>query len=282
MTNLMNAGIPKRTSLGPAGITGAPGNYLKPNQDIPSAGGAWASQTFTASGSFTVPPGLPVNKRGKVELFITACAGGGAGGGGGEVNQNATLTIGGSGQGGDWTYRFKVQAYPGETIPVTIGAGGAPGGSNAGSGATPGAGAAGGSTTFGAYVTLSGGAGGLVGSNGTEFTQPYNPANSGAIISGAIANDNAIHEGARGASGFSQPNFLQQINASGNSVLILGPYTAVRDGGGGGLFGMGGTWPAGAAGANTGAGGSAPGATGLSFGGVGGSGQLIVEWRIPA
>ena len=75
-----------------------------------------ASQTFTSSGSFTVPAGV---------TSITATIIGGGGGGGGTEGRGDNRAGGGGGSGG-----YSVGTYtvtPGSVITVTVGRGGAPG-----------------------------------------------------------------------------------------------------------------------------------------------------------
>lgn len=69
------------------------------------------SQTFTASGTFTVPPGV-------TKIYVTAC-GGGAGG------SSATDSISGNGGGGgDYIFKKPYWVTPNETIQITVGKGG--------------------------------------------------------------------------------------------------------------------------------------------------------------
>ena len=67
-------------------------------------------ETFLASGSFIVPA--------DVHEISAVCIGGGGGGNGGEDG-------GGGGAGGDLRWGIKIPVTPGETLTVTVGAGGA-------------------------------------------------------------------------------------------------------------------------------------------------------------
>ena len=111
-------------------------------------------QEFLASGTWTAPAGL---KNG--ECWVTACAGGG-GGGGTKLTTSPTPGSAGGGGGGDSVYRKRLEVTPSTGYTITIGAGGA-----AGVSASPGyeylltAGGTGGTTSFGALLSLTGGAG---------------------------------------------------------------------------------------------------------------------------
>lgn len=101
------------------------------------------SQTFTANGSWVCPTGI-------TSAWLTGAGGGGAGGVGG------ASTNGGGGSGAA-VLRQQVTVVPGTSYAVTIGAGGA---------TTAGDGNPGTATSFGALLTLAGGAGGLQANTG--------------------------------------------------------------------------------------------------------------------
>jgi hypothetical protein len=114
------------------------------------------AQTFTSAGIFTVPPGVTT-------VYVTMCGGGGGGGAADGLNNGAP--------GGNAAIVFMraVQVTPGQSITITIGAGG--------SGGKSGYGTSGGTTSFGPYVSCIGGAGGAGGtsaSNGASTTN-YSP-----------------------------------------------------------------------------------------------------------
>jgi hypothetical protein len=279
-------GVPARM------LPGSTSYLAVPNLDLPTAGGAWApAQSFTASGVFTAPSsGVRLNKRGKVEVFLTACAAGGAGGG--DAGAYAGLSAAGwrfpnGGQGGDWVFRYKVELNPGEQVAVTI----------------PGAAVLsnGGSLTFGSYLALSGGVRGTGVTAGPSTPNP-DQAVSGAILSGSIENDNAIREGSTGGRGGQNDSWSNQAHSHsaepGKICPAAGAFAGGAPtqgsvnisswscgGGGAGLFGPGGAAQTGivsgnagtAGGNNTGAGGG-----GGDPGGAGGSGRLDVTWRIAA
>ncbi len=125
---------------------------------------------FTSSGTFDVPVGITT-------IYVTAS---GAGGGG----SHTTYTCGGGG-GGAGCMKAPVTVTAGQTLTITIGAGGDAGGNN---------GAAGGDTTVtgtNVSVTLGGGGG------GTSNVQP-NGGGSGGSTSGV---SNALTSGSGGDGG---------------------------------------------------------------------------------
>lgn len=240
--------------------------------------------TFTASGTFTAPSTkVLLNKRGKIDVYLTACAAGGAGGTSSGVdatspdpdngwNWGTQHGFSGGGQGGDYTHRYKIELRPGEKVAVTIPT------------------SSGGSFVFGSYLTLSGGAVGRTAAPGTSATAHGLVGH--VFISGSLVNENGVREGAAGCRGGTNPSWYnnpsstpadhQNNNVIGNYVGIgAGNNTAsgVNVGGGGaGLFGNGGNQQAAAA-SNTGAGGG--GAATIAQGNpAGGSGQCYLEWRV--
>lgn len=96
-----------------------------------SSNATWYSQTFTSSGTFTVPIGITL-------VYITAEGGGGS---------------------GMYIINFPIAVISGETITVTIGSSGNAGAANS-------SGSAGGSTSFGSYLSLAGGGGQNIGIGG--------------------------------------------------------------------------------------------------------------------
>lgn len=213
--------------------TGNSGKFLTTNGTDASWGEVvmreYKSQTFNTSGTFTVPADVDV-------IFVS---GTGAGGGG------AAADIGGAS--GAACEMVPIAVTPGESITVTIGSGGA-------------VGTAGGTTTFGSYISLPGGAGGVSGGvalGGLKTQQTHE-----LISGGKMSNTDASTIGSyiTGASTYK----VSSYNAAGNSRYLAGGGTQ----GAGGYFGPGGNGAA--AGANTGAGG------GINY--AGGSGKIIVWW----
>jgi hypothetical protein len=255
--------------------------------DPPGAGGTWTDPViFTASGTFTAPSsGVRLNKRGKVEVFLTGTAAGGSGGSGNLPEPPAEFVywFPWGGEAGQWCRRFKVELNPAESVAVTIPT------------QTP-INASGGALTFGSYLTLSGGIGG----EGGRTDYPAHTLNmwGGLLISGSDKNDNVIRRGAHGGRGARRTqdaydNSFPGIPGGTNPVMgnYLGGYYGFGSSGpgGAGLFGDGGGgngWaisaPGGDAIANGGGGGGGGGAWGVNNGGKGAGGQLWIEWRVAA
>ena len=169
-----------------------------------------ALQSFTSSGSFTVPAGV-------TRVRVTVTGGGGAGG------SNTVAPAGGGGAGGT-ALAILSSLTPGSIIPITVGAGG-----TASSGNT---GGVGGTSSFGTYVSATGGAGGIGGTT-------YGPMAGGAGGSGVGGNVNNIGSygtdcvlsGARGGDG----------GGPGNGRGTTGAITAFAGQGYGGGGGGGGS-----------------------------------------
>jgi hypothetical protein len=235
-----------------------------------SVNGSTVNQTFTASGSFTVPAGV---------TSITAYAWGGGGGGGGAWSNSLSYGSGGGGGGGSMKSGTLTVA-PAQVYTVTIGAGGTAGSSSGGNGGT------GGTTTFsgtGGTITTLGGSG------GTGCTT------SGGKAGGAGGTGGTFNGGA-GASGNSGSNYEQGGGggAGAGSGAVGGNAPAASDAsggpggtGGGGTYtgGNGGLHPQGVSNGNAGGAGNAPGGGGSGAsdydawgyaGGAGARGQVII------
>ena len=204
-----------------------------------------ASESFTSSGTFSVPSGVTA-----IDLLVV----GGGGAGGGAASSAGALRSGGGGAGG-LVFMPSYPVTPGGTITVTVGCGGggiapcsnARGGngqnSSFGSPGDPGLGC-------GGVLTGNGGSGG----GGAESGQAC--AQSGGSGGGAGINSNQGHYGCGGTA--------NQPTAPGNS----GAYGFGYNGGQGDGGGAGG---GGGAGANGQRGGSSP--AGNQGGGPGGIGR---------
>ncbi|HJR31047.1 MAG TPA: hypothetical protein VJ889_20225, partial [Pseudomonas sp.] len=203
-------------------------------------------QVFTASGTYTPTPGT-------TRIIVEGQGSGGAGGGSVATAAGQVSVGAGGGAGGRSKTLLTTGFYP--TVTVTIGAGGAPAGG--------GAGGAGGNSTFGAFMTCNGGAGGgasgsavVAGANGgaggtvsggTIFNIPgATGANGLAAFAGAIA-----VSGAGGDSAFGSGAPAVGVAVNGGAVATAGVNSnSTGSGGSGGVGGAGG-------GATSGGGGSA-------------------------
>lgn len=217
-------------------------------------------QEFLSNGTFDVPSGVT-----KVHLV-------GCGGGGGGVIISLTptgaVTYGGFGaQLGHTT----VSVTPGDSISVTIGAGGAGGPTNAGGGAD------GGNTTFGSLATFIGASGGFQDATGLGVITLNNAFDSTIVNVYQKSKGNLPWRRREGSPieeviPDSTSNFAAPIPSNSTD------YADMRRGGTGG-FGLGGAGShsssASSAAANSGGGG---GSTFIGPAGNGGSGRLIVYW----
>jgi len=220
---------------------------------------AQTSQTFSSSGTFTVPAGVTVIK---VECW-------GGGGAGGEANTNTN----GKGGGGGGAYASSIQTViPLNPYAVTVGAGGtAP---NQTTASTPG-----GSSSFSTLVIA------LGGTNGAN----NNDANSAIGGAGGLASGSTgttKHNGGSGgngniATGGGGGGGGSSATASGNGVSGVtstntnggaGGTSSNGDGGNGGNSGI-----PGLSGTTPGGGGGGRGDVG-SASGNGANGQVIVSW----
>jgi hypothetical protein len=205
---------------------------------------------ITATGTFNVPAETIF-----VEMFTPGGGGGASGNGsGGGVAGN----VGAGGGGGGYGFKKLSGLTIGAAVAVTIGA--------AGVGVTAGSGTTGGACAFGAYITGTGGGGGLWGENGNSATPAYGGA--GGVVSGA---DFAVPGGAGGYGG---PNVPLGNNATQSDVQRIYNRGGVAAGG----FSVPTFGPTGQPGGGYGTGGGgSSGGSGL-IGGNGAPGAIIVRW----
>jgi hypothetical protein len=247
--NEVDAATIQDNSVGAAELNvtgnGTSGQYLASDADgsmtwtdLPAGGGFSNMQVFTSPGTWTNP--------GDVEKVKVTVVGGGGGGGGGRPGL-PTKGYNGAGGGG----AIEVISFPTATnVPVTIGAGGTPGGQannpvSAGSGGT---------SSFGAYCSATGGTGGM------NPQGPYATKPGGVGVGGTY---NSRGEAVNGSD-----------VGGGASPISNGAARAWTN-----------TWAVGvSADANSGGGGSGSQASGSpppgfsGVGGSGGSGVVIVEY----
>jgi hypothetical protein len=216
-----------QSTVGPGDIVACTSAPLLPYRLPQLRPGFTSLQAFTTSGAFLVPNGVTQAK-------VTVIGGGAAGGTGGGY-------AGGGGGAGGKTVKVVTGLTPGATVPVTVGAGGAPNPST-------GSGGNGGTSSFGTYCSATGGQGGA---GGTPVYPAGGPGGMG--IGGDV-------------------NF-------GGSYGTDGVVLADRGGDGGGPGGgRGATGIGGPSFAAPGYGGGGGGSEPSSLGGAGGSGLVLVEW----
>ena len=211
------------------------------------------SQTFTTSGTFTVPASV-------YAVDVCIVGGGGAGGVGG-------VHAGGAGA-GYVNNHYNIGVTPGQNIGVVVGAGG--------SSFTQGVGGNGGSSSFGVY-TVNGGFGGTGGSKsasalnysggngGSGGGNPYTPTGGGSDGSDGLPGGQNHGIGQH----FTTRAFGGTLYAGGGAGENDGSYKATGGAGGGGSSSQNAT-------PNTGGGGG--GSTYAKVAGTGGSGIVLVRW----
>lgn len=224
-----------------ATLTIQDGTTVKGPASVPAgaliAFGAPQFQKFTASGTFTIPAGVTAVK-------VTVVGGGGAGGGASVSNTGA-----GGGSGG-LAIKWLTGLTPGNTLAVTIGAGGT-GVSNANGNNGSASTVASGTQTI-STITANGGTGGQASTN-------PGPGGGAAISTSG------------------------DINGGGNPGLFITTASGFGGGGGGTFLGgagsfVGSTLVGLAALANTGSGGGGAGIGATNAGGAGAAGVVIFEW----
>ncbi|WCK12334.1 hypothetical protein G6L41_008630 [Agrobacterium tumefaciens] len=201
-------------------------------------------QVFTVAGtsSWVVPAGV-------TRVVAEVIGGGGGSGGAGTGNHGA------GGGGGGYASKFISGLVPGDSISVTVGAGGAAGALNGGNGGQ------GGTSSFGPYVSATGGAGGV--GNTT------NGANGGGGVGGDI---NINGQGGNGGSTIS------------SSALMGGGGGGAPNGGAGRQFGITSVngafngFPGVSPGGGASGGASTSGSAAPVTGAVGAPGQVVIRW----
>ena len=169
---------------------------LKTSQAIIALGGsstAATAQIFTSSGTWNRPTGC-------TEIKVTVVGGGG---GGGAANTAALTSAGTGGGGGGAAVEF-IDVSATASATVTIGAGGA--GAATGTSATA---TAGGTTSFGAFLSATGGGGGKAG--------------GGVIGAGGVGTGGDLNfTGEDGISNYTDARTIDYSSRGGNSLLGIG------------------------------------------------------------
>jgi hypothetical protein len=222
--------------------------------------------TFTASGPFTVPPGVT-----SVTYKIWA-AGGGAG---------LTPPPNGSGGGGGGAYVQVTRSNltPGQTFSVTVGTGGAPG-SDGGASSVDGSTAQGGRAGIGSGVNQ-----GFGGRGGSSTTAPFNVVAAGANFSapddrqggdGGSSTSPDTRAGGEGGGGAIFGSDGSPGNSGGTSPNTIGGSGGSVSGGDGGNLGANG-----ANGGAIGGGGGGKGEGAATVGGTGANGRVEITYTCP-
>lgn len=126
-------------------------------------GGLNSVQVFTTTGTWNRPVGV-------TKIIVEILSAGGGGGGPRSADAGATSQGGGGGAYG----KLFLDVSAISTAAITIGAGGTAGGVDSN-------GSAGGTTSFGAYISATGGSGG-------SYTAAYNKVTNGGLVTGGSVN----------------------------------------------------------------------------------------------
>lgn len=203
---------------------------LLDGKHLSEIGGGMKYQIFTSSGTFIVPSGV-------TQVLVTLIGGGGGGSKGGGAHSS-----GAGGGGGGVYYRAPVTVTPGSSIPVTIGSGGAGGTSSHIDGY------AGGTSSFGSYLSATGGGPGR--------------GRGGSSTGGSTGSPSTTYYTQPGGKGMGY-DWIDHIGGHGGGTVLGGPAPGVCDSSSRGLV--------------FGGGGSGGGYT--ADGGNGAPGVCIVEWE---
>lgn len=234
--------------------------------DVFAAVNNWQSQTFTASGNFTVPAGV-------TQVFVLGAGGGGGGGPGGDgtAGDLAHQFYGGAGGNASHPVMYPATVTPAAVIPIVIGTGGA------GSSTLGVPGAFGTDTTFGsllAFKSAEGGTAGDVGGYGiyARFSDNGGGPGGGPATAGHFGYGSVYATGSSGGSA--------GATGGGGGGGASGWATGGNGGAGSASGANGGPGIAAAANSSAGGGGGGGSAAANNPGGgaAGGSGKLIVYW----
>lgn len=148
--------------------------------------GAAVCNVYTSSTTWNKPSGL-------VGIKVTVVGGGGGSSGIGST-PSGTYMNGGAGAGGGTAIEYIPAASLSPTVSVTVGSGGSAGGTT-----SPQAGGTGGTSSFGAFCSATGGAGGGIAAPTSAPSQTY----AGSPILGGVGSGGAVNIQGGGGSGAS-------------------------------------------------------------------------------
>lgn len=241
------------TTVGMYDITGYAGPYKNASIPLAALADGVVAQTFSASGTFTVPTSC--------QWVIAEIIGGGGGGGGGAGG--SAQSGGGAGGGSSGHSALVMVPVAGLTVlSITVGAGGA-GGSGGGGGSNGSTGATGSSSIVHGAITYTA-LGGNPGGPGL-----YNGGGGGAGGSGGSLSESWPAKAFDGGGGGTAPNQSGVVGTS--NMLFPGGSAGAGGGGGAGSGGGGGGASLRGTGGNGGNGGG--GGAGGAVGGVGARGS---------
>ena len=251
--------------------TTSAGDIYSTTRDATCTTTARGQQTFTSSGTFTVPAGVR-----SVDAFLV--------GGGGGGSQRGSARAGGGGGGGYTLTQKGIGVSPGQQIAVVVGSGGS-------------IGSRGGTSSFGSYLARGGngrkdndestwalrigGDGGSGGGGATETGTGYGAGGSDGGNGGTgVDEDWKATAGGTGQGtttrAFAEPSGTLYAGGGAGGAAHTGNSGVGGGAGGGGGAGSS-TQVGGNGGTNTGGGGGGQG-TGSRRAGDGGSGIVIVRW----
>ena len=173
-----------------------------------------SSQTFTSSGTFVVPAGVN-------HVYVIGCGGGGGAAGGCFQSSNANACDGVPG-GGAALAMHAMSVTPGDSLAVTIGAGGTGGSPAAGSTGYGSSGTAGGDSSFNGVVFY-GGCAVYAANQATGYRQyqdggngPFGRGGSSSITGASTGGNAAANSGAGGGAGGRGVSGINNGGAGGN------------------------------------------------------------------